>query len=73
MKDYAGMAGVVGNINGAKVYHSENRKTKKGPHALVDPGDVVDVPETWSQKLKNYLGIASTITSLIIAAKAIGL
>jgi protein involved in polysaccharide export with SLBB domain len=72
-KDYAGMAGVTGNINSVKVYHVFNRKTQKGPLVLVEPGDLVDLPQTWSLRLKDYLSIVSTVTSLVIAAKATGL
>jgi protein involved in polysaccharide export with SLBB domain len=72
-KDYAGMAGTTGNINGAKVYHAFDRKTAKGRRVIVGPGDVVDVPETWSQRFKDYLGIVSTVVSLVIAGKAVGL
>ena len=72
VKDYAGMAGVAGNINSAKVYHVDNRKTQKGPHCLVGPGDVIDVPISWNQRLNNLLSVASTVASLIIAAKAVG-
>lgn len=75
-KDYAGMAG--GNyrsstIKSVKVYHVSTGKTEKGPGVLVEPGDVVNIPESWSSKLPNYLGIVSTAASLLIAAKAIGL
>jgi len=72
-KDYAGMAGTTGNINNTKVYSAFEHKTLKGSHVFVGPGDVVDVPETWSQRIKDYLGIVSTVASLVIAGKAIGL
>lgn len=72
-KDYAGMAGTTGNINGVKVYHAFEHKTQKGTRILVGPGDVVNVPETWSQRIKDYLGIVSTVVSLVIAGKAVGL
>jgi protein involved in polysaccharide export with SLBB domain len=72
-KDYAGMAGTTGNINGVKVYGAFDRKILKGGWVMVGPGDVVDVPETWSQRIKDYLTIVSTVASLVIAGKAIGL
>ncbi len=72
-KDYAGMAGVMGNLEGIKTYHAFTRKAEKGPHVIVGPGDIVDVPELWRLRVQSYLGIAYTIASLVIAAKAIGL
>lgn len=72
-KDYAGMAGVMGNLEGIKTYHAFTRKTERGPHVLVGPGDIVDVPELWRLRMQSYLGMAYTIASLVIAAKAIGL
>lgn len=72
-KDYAGMAGVMGNLGGIKTYHAFTRKTERGPDVLVGPGDVVDVPELWRLQVQSYLSIAYTIASLVIAAKAIGL
>lgn len=75
-KDYAGMAGGdyrSSTIKSVKVYHVSTGKTEKGPGVLVEPGDVVNIPQSWSSKLPNYLGIVSTAASLLIAAKAIGL
>ncbi len=72
-KDYAGMAGILGNLKGIRIYRSGTLKTYRGTNILVEPGDVVEVPANWGLKLREYLGIASTVASLIIAAKAIGL
>lgn len=72
-KDYAGMAGVMGNFGGIKTYHAFTRKTERGPHVLVGPGDIVDVPELWRLRIQSYLGIVSTLASLVIAAKAVGI
>jgi len=72
-KDYAGMAGVTGNLKGIKTYHVFTRKTESGPHVLVGPGDIVDVPELWRLRVQSYLGIVSTLAYLVVAAKAIGL
>jgi hypothetical protein len=72
-RDYAGMAGTTGSIDGIKVYQAFEGKKRKGGWVVVGPGDVVDVPETWSQRIKDYLGIVSTVASLVIAGKAIGL
>jgi len=74
-KDYAGMAGgdyQSGTIQGAKVLHVRTGKTEKGPDAIVEPGDVVDLPQNWGNRLRNYLTIISTITSMVLAAKAVG-
>jgi len=75
-KDYAGMAGgdyQSGTIHGVKVLHVRTGKTEKGPDAVVEPGDIVDLPQNWGNRFRNYLTIVSTITSMVIAAKAAGL
>ncbi|MBN2104491.1 SLBB domain-containing protein [bacterium] len=75
-KDYAGMAGgnlYSGAINRVKVYQSITGKTKRGPEAPVAPGDVVDLPKSWNEELRNWGPILSAIASSVLAAKAIGL
>ena len=70
--DYAGMAGTLGGFDRVQVFHVFTGKHERGVRVLVEAGDVVNVPSTWGQRMKDYLGIASTVTSLIIAAKAVG-
>ncbi|MBN1780888.1 SLBB domain-containing protein [bacterium] len=75
-KDYAGMAGgnyYSGNIKKVKVYQAKTGKTRRGPDALVEPGDVVDMPKAWNEELRNWGPVLSAIASSVIAAKAIGL
>jgi polysaccharide export outer membrane protein len=75
-KDYAGMAGgnyYSSNIKNVKVFKSQTGKIKKGPDAVVAPGDVVDLPRSWNEQMRNWGPILSAIASSILAAKAIGL
>jgi len=75
-KDYAGMAGGdyrSTSIKGVSVYHARTGRTEKGPDVLVEPGDHVHLHLSWNQRFGDYLGIASTLVSLILAAKAAGL
>lgn len=74
-KDYAGMAGgdfQSGAVQSVKVLHVRTGKTEKGPDAIVEPGDVVDLPQNWGNRFRNYLTVISTITSMVLAAKAAG-
>ena len=75
-KDYAGMAGgnfYSGNIKNVKVYQSQTGKIRRGPDAAVAPGDVVDLPRSWNEQMRNWGPILSAIASSVLAAKAIGL
>jgi polysaccharide export outer membrane protein len=75
-KDYAGMAGgnyYSGSIKNVKVYQSQTGKMKRGPDAIVAPGDVVDLPKSWNEQVRNWGPILSAIASSVLAAKAIGL
>ncbi len=74
-RDYAGMAGGdyrSGSIRGVKVFHAATGKTVKGPDTIVQMGDMVSVPQSWGERFRDYLTVVSTITSLILAAKAVG-
>jgi hypothetical protein len=71
-KDYATMARWNGSIDGVRVLHIHDGKKEKGPDTIVQPGDIVDVPKTWGQKFTTSFGIVTTLTSLILTAKAIG-
>jgi polysaccharide export outer membrane protein len=75
-KDYAGMAGgnyYSGNIKNVKVFQSQTGKMMRGPDAVVAPGDVVDLPRSWNEQMRNWGPILSAIASSVLAAKAIGL
>ena len=48
-------------------------KTKKGPDVLVEAGDVVELQQSWIERSRSVLTIASTVASIIVAAKAVGL
>lgn len=75
-RDYAGMAGGdyrSDQIKAVQVFHTSSGKTEKGPDALVEPGDMVLLKPDPTQRVDIYLRIISTVTSLLIAAKAVGL
>ena len=75
-KDYAGMAGGEyrsGSIKSIRVYRALTGKTEKGADVLVEAGDVVHLNPAWSQRFVPYVQIISVLTSLVIAAKAVGI
>jgi protein involved in polysaccharide export with SLBB domain len=74
-RDYAGMAGSdyrSGSIKAIKVYHIRTGKTEKGQEVLVEPGDIVEVPQTFELKFREILGIVSTFAYFVIAAASAG-
>lgn len=75
-RDYAGMAGGMyqsTSITGVKVYNQYTGKTKRGPETLVEAGDVVDLPQSWGLRFRDMATVLSTVTSALLAARAIGL
>ncbi|NQT25793.1 SLBB domain-containing protein [candidate division KSB1 bacterium] len=75
-RDYAGMAGgsyQSTNIKGVKVYNRYTGKTRKGPETLIEAGDVVDLPQSWGNRVRDLAQVVSAIASVFLAAKAIGL
>ena len=69
-RDYAGMAGGdyrSGSIKKVKVFHARTGKTEKGEDVLVEPGDVVEVPQTFELKIREILSIASTVAYVFVA------
>ena len=68
--DYAGMAGgtnEMGKIKGIKVVHFRNNTIEKGPGARVERGDTVVVPTALRRKIGEYLGLATSMATLILA------
>ena len=75
-KDYVGMAGGdynSGSIKRSKVYDPMNNDTRKGPDAVVKPGNVVDLPQNWGLIVRNWGPLISALASSVLAAKAIGI
>ena len=69
-RDYAGMAGGdyrSGSIGKIKVYHARTGKTEKGADVLVEPGDIVEVPQTFELKIREILSMVSTIAYVFVA------
>ena len=74
-RDYAGMAGgnyQSASIKSVKVYNSYTGKMKKGPDTIVEAGDVVDLPQSWGNRFRDVASIISTMASVVLAAKAVG-
>jgi protein involved in polysaccharide export with SLBB domain len=74
-KDYAGMAGGdfrSGGIKKVKVYHMYSGKTQKGPDVPVEPGDVVDLSQSWGFVFRDYATIVSAVASIVLTLKYIG-
>ena len=69
-RDYAGMAGGdyrSGSIKAIKVFHARTGKTEKGEDVLVDPGDIVEVPQTFELKLREILSMISALAYVFVA------
>jgi polysaccharide biosynthesis/export protein len=74
-KDYAGMAGAdyqSGGMKGVRTYHTSTGKTSKGAQATVLPGDVVEVPQSVGNQLRDYGPILSAFGTMMMAAYYIG-
>jgi len=74
--DYVGLAGgtaEMASLNGVKILHAETGKTEKGATREVHRGDTILVPTSGRNQLTQYVGIASQLATLLIAASAIGL
>ena len=74
-KDYAGMAGAdyqSSDMKGVKIYHPSTGKTSKGAQTPVEAGDVVDVPQSLGNQLRDYGPILSAFGTLMMAAYYIG-
>lgn len=75
-RDYAGMAGgdyQSSRINGVKVYQAQTGKTIGGPETPVEAGDVVDLPQSIGNRFRDVATVVTTITSIILSARAVGL
>ncbi len=73
-KDYAGEAGPTedaASLDKIRVHHTDTGISEKGENASVYPGDVIEVPTRPSRRLSEYLQIAGTIATLVIAYSAI--
>lgn len=74
--DYVGLAGgtaEMASLSGVKVIHAASGKTEKGTTREVHRGDTILVPTSGRNKLSQYVGIASQVGTLLIAASAVGL
>ena len=74
--DYASLAGkterATSNSN-IKVIRKDSEKILKGPEIEVQRGDKIEVPIRTTEITKDYLQIVGTFTSILIAAKAVGI
>jgi len=69
-RDYAGMAGSdyrSGSIKAIKVYHIRTGKTEKGQEILVEPGDIVEVPQTFELKFREILSMIQAFAYVFVA------
>lgn len=74
-RDYAGMAGgdyQSRGIKSLKVYHASSGKYENDPEAIIYPGDVIEMPRSWSLIFRDYATVFSGIGSLLIAGRAVG-
>ena len=75
-KDYVGMAGILNGaskIKAATVFHVSNGKTENGGNVVVEPGDLVQLSSSWTDRAQPYAVLLSAVTSLILTAKVAGL
>ena len=74
-KDYAGMAGgdyQSGGMKGVRVFRPSTGKTSKGAGIPVQAGDVVEVPQSLGNQLRDYGPILSAFGTMLMAAYYIG-
>lgn len=74
-KDYAGMAGAdyqAGGMRGLKVFHTMTGKTSKGAEARVQAGDVIQIPQSLGNQLRDYGPILSAFGTMMMAGYYIG-
>jgi len=73
-RDYLGMAGRTENgSDRVKIRRRSTGEVVKGLDILVERGDIVIVPQKWYLTLRDFMESILPATSLIIAAKAIGI
>ena len=73
-KDYAGLAGMLASakdFNKVYVIHTETGKVEKGGNVIVDNGDIVVVPKSTRENVKDYLAIITPLISIALSTVAI--
>lgn len=73
-KDYAGLAGMLASakdFNKVYVIHAETGKVEKGGNVIVDNGDIVVVPKSTRENVKDYLAIITPLISIALSTVAI--
>jgi len=74
-KDYAGMAGAdytSGNIKSVKIYDPTTGKTSRGAETPIRGGDVVEVPQSMGNQLRDWGPLLSAFGTMMMAAYYIG-
>lgn len=75
-RDYASAAGIMvdaASVRKIKVFRKRTGKYVAGEDARVEKGDIVVVPERAIKKWEDVLNVLSSVASLAIAAKAVGI
>ena len=75
-RDYASAAGITVDaaaVSKIKVFRKRTGEYVKGEDARVEKGDIVVVPERAIRKWQGIISILSSVASLVIAAKAVGI
>jgi protein involved in polysaccharide export with SLBB domain len=73
-KDYAGLAGMLASakdFNKVYVIHAETGQVEKGGNVVVDNGDIVVVPKSTRENVKDYLAIITPLISIALSTVAI--
>jgi protein involved in polysaccharide export with SLBB domain len=74
--DYAGLAGKIekaASDSKIKVIKKDSNKVMIGGDVIIERGDKIEIPLKRMESFKDYIQIVGPITSLLIAAKAIGI
>ncbi len=72
--DYAGFAGVLEtakSLDDLTVIHTRTGKVEKGPHVIVQKGDIVIVPRRNREIIKDYMSIVMPVVSMAISVYAL--
>ena len=73
--DYAGMAGAdyqSGRIKSVKIYHPSTGKTSRGAETQIRAGDVVEIPQSLGNQVRDWGPILSAFGTMMMAGYYIG-
>jgi len=74
--DYVGLAGKTeraGSNSSIKVFRNNSKKVLKGGDVIIERGDTIEIAVKRTEIAKDYLALIGTFSTVLIAAKAVGI